>query len=684
MAEIHADPVAFGYKAYFENSKMHISHEMICEENKEQHMFNPDEECYCTKEDFIVFAEFSEVMGPVPLLTFPLAIKDDPKIDVNTLILKIMSVDYHATPSGQFTFCEDVQVLQADVVPGLHAYVHYCTLHDLGARGFVRPLCFAYLSTDLIKVQSLFPTLREQFLKATEILQFNNRQWFVEELLRMMTTLKEKQNIYFSLKQKEEEGIELSSDEERILNSSSIDQLVSQYTEYKNMLHVAEPYMNNQTAQEVVNVWKGSLVSAEMMHTGVSRYMAKLRHELLNHGITSAQHNGPSLRAVVALSPWGLAFLLWELMCIQRQHRRCRLSKMVYMFAQDEELLTEGIQKHSSERALHEPEYLSLLSALTYPVDKPDSNHKRCSQDSLDFLEASAVVSGNEGSSSYHSAPESVSDIVIKKQRSSSSSNSESNGSSQPSCESYVDVSEPDSWAESESPLQHLDSDQQKLFMFCVWDSSRNQLPNGLPGKNLLKFFKSFPKAAHHVLYSILIGRTVVLAGSEAMEKKVNKIIDALVVLFPVKFEEVVRILRWHRGILVSSHINSYQLIGVCVPERISVHDMISCRDKNMVTILDITKEQLFGPAYSGQFLSSLEISPQFFQSDQTLILFLQSIAAEILQKLFLFRMSFVSPVGDSRNADRSPGDILREMGVHGCDAEIIKYLFKIGISETS
>ncbi|XP_049856025.1 guanine nucleotide exchange protein smcr8b-like isoform X2 [Schistocerca gregaria] len=585
MAEIHADPVAFGYKAYFENSKMHISHEMICEENKEQHMFNPDEECYCTKEDFIVFAEFSEVMGPVPLLTFPLAIKDDPKIDVNTLILKIMSVDYHATPSGQFTFCEDVQVLQADVVPGLHAYVHYCTLHDLGARGFVRPLCFAYLSTDLIKVQSLFPTLREQFLKATEILQFNNRQWFVEELLRMMTTLKEKQNIYFSLKQKEEEGIELSTDEEKILNSSSIDQLVSQYTEYKNMLHVAEPYM--------------------------------------------------------------------------------------------------GIQKHSSERALHEPEYLSLLSALTYPVDRPDSSHKRCSQDSLDFLEASAVVSLTEGSSSYHSAPESVSDIVIKKQRSSSSSNSESNGSSQPSCESYVDVSEPDSWAESESPLQHLDSDQQKLFTFCVWDSSRSQLPNGLPGKNLLKFFKSFPKAAHHVLYSILIGRTVVLAGSEAMEKKVNKIIDALVVLFPVKFEEVVRILRWHRGILVSSHINSYQLIGVCVPERISVHDMISSRDKNMVTILDITKEQLFGPAYSGQFLSSLETSPQFFQSDQTLILFLQSIAAEILQKLFLFRMSFVSPVGDSRNADRSPGDILREMGVHGCDAEIIKYLFKIGISET-
>jgi hypothetical protein len=64
-------------------------------------------------------------------------------------------------------FCEDAQVLRMCVMPGLHAYVHYLTLHDPVARGFVRPLCLAYVTADQYKLSQMFPKLRKEFLQAS-------------------------------------------------------------------------------------------------------------------------------------------------------------------------------------------------------------------------------------------------------------------------------------------------------------------------------------------------------------------------------------------------------------------------------------------------------------------------------------------------------------------------------------
>jgi hypothetical protein len=50
----------------------------------------------CTRQDFIIFAEFSEVMGPVPLLTIPLQVEEGAGIEINNFIMRIMSLDYHA------------------------------------------------------------------------------------------------------------------------------------------------------------------------------------------------------------------------------------------------------------------------------------------------------------------------------------------------------------------------------------------------------------------------------------------------------------------------------------------------------------------------------------------------------------------------------------------------------------
>jgi guanine nucleotide exchange protein SMCR8 len=56
-------------------------------------------------------------------------------------------------------------VLQTPVIPGVHAYVHYFTLYDIHARGFVRPMCLAFVSRDRSKLEKEFLNLRENFLK---------------------------------------------------------------------------------------------------------------------------------------------------------------------------------------------------------------------------------------------------------------------------------------------------------------------------------------------------------------------------------------------------------------------------------------------------------------------------------------------------------------------------------------
>jgi hypothetical protein len=72
---------------------------------------------------------------------------------------------YHS----ESVFCEDAQVLQMFIMSGLHAYVHYLTLHDPVARGFVRPLCLAYVTADQYKLSRMFPVLRKQFLQASAV-----------------------------------------------------------------------------------------------------------------------------------------------------------------------------------------------------------------------------------------------------------------------------------------------------------------------------------------------------------------------------------------------------------------------------------------------------------------------------------------------------------------------------------
>lgn len=148
--------------------------------------------------DFILVAEFSEQVGPKPVLTIP----DDPRVigsfDLNHFSVRIMSVDYQASgpghtppasPGPRLNFSEDSRVILGDSAQDAFAYVQHMTLYDLEARGMVRPFCMAYVCSDQAKLMENFCELSACFSQASDSLKTGNRQAFSMELQRKLQKL---------------------------------------------------------------------------------------------------------------------------------------------------------------------------------------------------------------------------------------------------------------------------------------------------------------------------------------------------------------------------------------------------------------------------------------------------------------------------------------------------------------
>ncbi|XP_060696797.1 guanine nucleotide exchange protein smcr8a [Hemiscyllium ocellatum] len=153
------------------------------------------------EKDFILISEFSEQVGPQPLLTIPDNARGN--FDLNYFSLRIMSVDYQASfvghPPGtsypKLNFVEDSKVVLGDSKEGAFAYVHHLTLYDLEARGFVRPFCVAYISADENKIMQQFQELSDDFSKASECLKTGNRKAFANELEKKLQDLEYTRNV---------------------------------------------------------------------------------------------------------------------------------------------------------------------------------------------------------------------------------------------------------------------------------------------------------------------------------------------------------------------------------------------------------------------------------------------------------------------------------------------------------
>ncbi|ESO93217.1 hypothetical protein LOTGIDRAFT_232675 [Lottia gigantea] len=175
-------------------------------------------------DDFIIIAEFSEIEGPKPLMTIP---RDGgSEFDKNAFSVKIMAVDHQTSTSG-FSLSEDTQVILTDSGEfNVSAFVHHFALYDNEARGFVRPFCMAYVTTD------------QRYFK------YGNKMVFVKDLEQHSSDLEYTKNclIVNYRKAASDESITSPTDDRKYQDLNNIQTTLE---EIRDILVILKPLLND-------------------------------------------------------------------------------------------------------------------------------------------------------------------------------------------------------------------------------------------------------------------------------------------------------------------------------------------------------------------------------------------------------------------------------------------------------
>ncbi|XP_018494479.2 uncharacterized protein LOC100900148 [Galendromus occidentalis] len=137
------------------------------------------------REDFILIAECNEQHGPTPLVIIPNTVMVHSE-EISTLAISLLSVDYQHVASGSFPRA-DTQILLPEIRENLHVLVNYTVLLDAKARGFVRPLCVAYVSHNKHKLLKAIGKVRSALLDVCNLIKTQNLPHFIKGLKNGVT-----------------------------------------------------------------------------------------------------------------------------------------------------------------------------------------------------------------------------------------------------------------------------------------------------------------------------------------------------------------------------------------------------------------------------------------------------------------------------------------------------------------
>ncbi|KAG0444295.1 hypothetical protein HPB47_013954, partial [Ixodes persulcatus] len=155
-------------------------------------LFSQEENPFVDEDnDFILIAECNEVHGPMPLITIPHDVGERMEhIDINSLVISILSVDYQQVGASSTFPKLDSQMLMPSIRDNLHIFVNYSVMLDPKARGFVRPMCIAYASSDKGKLVKNAPYIRTALIEASLALKLYNIKYFVQGIKNLLKDVK--------------------------------------------------------------------------------------------------------------------------------------------------------------------------------------------------------------------------------------------------------------------------------------------------------------------------------------------------------------------------------------------------------------------------------------------------------------------------------------------------------------
>lgn len=673
-----------------------------------------------TLEDFILVSEVSEIEGPKPLFTIPQHI--DSYTDVNTLAEKIMSVDYHSGNSGPFLCSSDTQVILSNVADGLHAFAEYFILYDISARGFVRPICIAYFTTDKKKLVDFFEDIRLKFLEISRYLKFGNRRLFLQELEQYLEDLQIAKDEYVK-KCQNTEPKDKSENVENAFESAIINQFATSIIEAQHLLSAKRPILEDAVAAALF--WK--------VETKIRTNYNRTLYQIIKPFVLAEPMHSPKLdnlkqdvkslkmRYIFELCSWGIAISLDLMISMQKYFKRD--SVLIYMENEDLKYLEpehgrvlignhvianttinlleppckKSLYMNFDEEPISIDRNLSELQALFLMV-KPSLNKPNSPYSDLEV----SFFDSDSDSDIYDDACDgSTSSLPYISPMSSETCNDASVGdcseaTESPGKESFWSVLEslrgsPEIQVESEEPKRcerrlipcdiNSSFTKQGTRTIHSW-SLANYLEFLTPDKpgfgiaSVFNQFSSFP----HIIYSLLVGRPVIVIGTSSHEDLVRSVVQAFAIFVPERGRSTT-VIPWCTNSLKMTDFNNVWLMGLCVPD----HQIDNCwspiSSSSHLSLVNVAKNTYQGPQYIGNVLSSLFHVQRKGWNDTALIAYLHSLIAILGAYICLYHHSLSlseSVAGKISNTvirKKTRDSLLSALSVNRDDCAIIKYL---------
>ncbi|KAL9557180.1 hypothetical protein MBANPS3_001522 [Mucor bainieri] len=167
----------------------------------------------------------------------------------------------------------------------------------------------------------------------------------------------------------------------------------------------------------------------------------------------------------------------------------------------------------------------------------------------------------------------------------------------------------------------------------------------------LLHVLRQYHSLIVDVIFSLLIGRTVIIQGSEKNKSWVQQVVQALAVFVPGQSRERNQIIEWFETAkLTDAQIKGIKLVGVdknCMDPSIHV-------DSSCVLDIDVKSGSLnSSPVYvEGQWINQLLDRMMLFSSDESYLAYLHTVFMNMSLKAFVYHHLYVC---DEFKLDESP-----------------------------
>lgn len=572
------------------------------------------------KEDFILLAECSETCGPVPIMTIPKKVES---IDLNVFTLKLLSADYQGLGCGEGIPIKDTQLLKPDATTDIHALINYFVLLDSQARGFVRRICIAYVTCDKQKLIQNTHLLQNTIIQAATALKQNNRKLFLYELKNLLEDLKYTETEYTKELSCESSHVKLEllkSTQREVLqaynsiNHLEVDKKIEEVCE-KFSQHLLFLSLSNYSQFQILNIIRQFDIPDKLYKPSIKKLPIYRNFE-------------SGLRPYIEICLNGFILGIYQLYIAYKFFRR-----------KHENIITELKEKEYKDSVLQFGACLRL-TATDLKMNILDKSHN-CDLIMPDIPHSFSIIEMTQ----YTQVNIEFLDLFSDMNWSNSSFASTSNDSSYEKENSIYSQERNDEYVkQKKNKIKETDINIEYpcpwhgFSLGKMWDVTEKYHFDGSE-YCFLEILRKF-YFTQHILYSLLIGRPVVVIGENNTnyESQIRVLVKCLGLLVPRTNRKILWMELWRTLPIKEFELDNLAIVGLGCSSENNIDTLIPSSRLDHLTVLDLKCFSFTGPHYSGCLLSDIDKKLKFLPQNGPIFSIIISMLIDIEMKVQIWQ----------------------------------------------